>query len=70
MRSARKLQVLQNFSEIGPALCIEGVDLARRPLFGGDLLHVDKAALFDPYQQRIDSSFRDVGKIPDRGATP
>src|SRR6185437_6363413 len=47
--------------EIGLSLSVEGVDLARRPLLGGDLLHVDEAALLDPDQQRVDGPFGDVG---------
>src|SRR5512135_1065504 len=48
--------------EIFLSLSVEGVDLARRPLLGGDLLHVDEPALLDPDQQRVDRPFGDVGK--------
>src|ERR1700733_815675 len=48
--------------EIFLSLSVEGVHLARRPLLGGDLLHVDEAALLDPDEQRVDGPFGDVGE--------
>src|SRR6476661_8930350 len=48
--------------EIFLSLSVEGVDLARRPLLRGDLLHVDEAALLDPDQQRVDGALGDVGE--------
>src|SRR5208283_5456457 len=50
------------FFEISPSVSVEGVHLARRPLLGGDLLHVDEAALLDPDEQGVDGPFGDVGE--------
>src|SRR6476620_11013619 len=46
--------------EIFLSLSVEGIDLARRPLLGRDLLHVDETALLDPDQQRVDGALGDV----------
>src|ERR1700761_5748383 len=48
--------------EVLPSLGVEGVHLARRPLLGRNLLHVDEAALLDPDEQCVDGSFCDVGE--------
>ena len=48
--------------EICLSLSVEGIDLARRPLLGRDLLHVDEAALLDPDQQGVDGALGDVGE--------
>src|SRR6476469_3124088 len=48
--------------EICPSLSVEGIDLARRPLLGRDLLHVDEAALLDPDQQGVDRALGNVGE--------
>mgnify|MGYP000414404716 CR=1 FL=1 len=42
--------------------CVEGVDLARRPLLGRDLLDVDESALLDADEQRVDGALGDVGE--------
>ena len=64
MSSASFAELFEPFCEEAPgppelfeivlSLSVEGVDLARRPLLGGDLLHVDEAALLDPDEQRVD----------------
>src|SRR5665811_1344326 len=66
------MELVQSFSEeaprppelfeVFPSLSVERVHLARRPLLGGDLLHVDKAAPLDPDEQRIPGPFGDVGE--------
>src|SRR5476649_1351259 len=48
--------------EIFLSLRIERVHLARRPLLGGDLLHVDEAFLLEPDEQGVDGAFGDVGE--------
>src|ERR1700734_4084443 len=48
------------FFEMFLSLSVERVHLARRPLLGGDLFHVDEAALLDPDKQRVDRPFGDV----------
>jgi hypothetical protein len=48
--------------EIFLSLSVEGIHLARRPLLGRDLLHVDEAALLDPDQQRVDGALGDIGE--------
>src|ERR1700754_4259625 len=50
--------------EIGLSLSVEGVHLARWPLLGGDLLHVDEATPLDPDQQRVDGALGNVGEAP------
>src|SRR5664280_167618 len=41
---------------------VERIHLARRPLPGRDLLHIDKASLLDPDEQRVDRALGDVGE--------
>ena len=60
MRSARKLQVLQNSSSCSPPLRIERIDLARRPLLRRDLLHVHEAPLLDAHEQGVDGALGEV----------
>src|SRR5262245_16193802 len=48
--------------EVAPPLSVERVHLARRPLLGGDFLHVDEASLLDPDEERVDRSLGDVGE--------
>src|SRR5829696_1917066 len=48
--------------EIFPSLSVEGIHLARRPLLGRDLLHVDEALLLDPDEQGVDGALGDAGE--------
>ena len=49
---------------------VERIHLARRPLLGRDLLHVDEAALLDPDEQRVDGALGDVGEALSPAAAP
>src|SRR3954453_22907714 len=57
-KGPRPPEVVEVFAPLG----VEGVHLARRPLLGGNLLHVDEPALLDPDEQRVDRSFGDVAE--------
>src|SRR5580700_8836049 len=46
--------------EIFLSLRVERIHLARRPLVGRDLLHVDEALLLEPDEQGVDGAFGDV----------
>src|SRR5580700_3336151 len=41
---------------------VERKHLARRPLLGRDLLHVDEALLLEPDEQRVNGALGDVGE--------
>src|ERR1700733_3792838 len=46
--------------EVFLSLRVERIHLARRPLLGRDLLHVDEVLLLEPDKQRVDGAFGDI----------
>ena len=48
--------------EILLPLSVERIHLARRPLLGRILLHIDEASLLDPDEQRVDGALGDIGE--------
>src|ERR1019366_7481985 len=48
--------------EIVPSLRVKRIHLARRPLLGRDLLHIDESLVLEPDEQGVDGALGDVGE--------